>query len=523
MIPEVVGHVAAARDVARSAGPSPTTCPACGGPLVRLEGESDTYCTNLDCPAQRVQRIAHFASRSAMDIEGLGEQRVVQLIDAGPRRRRRRPLRAARRPARAASRAWASCRRPTSSPAIDASQAQPLSRLLVGLGIRHLGPTGAKAVARGDAARSARSAPRTSTTLSAIDGVGEVIAESIVAFVAQPGQRRRARPPRRARAHDGRGVACRVGCRATLAGKAVVVTGAVPGYTRDEAIAAIEARGGTSPGSVSKKTFCVVVGDAPGRVQAHEGDRPRRADRARASGSTSCSRPARPRVRPPFERCWLGIVSVGNRCVPPTLRPAPSSGDRYLLTRPLGAGASATVYLAEDRSLRREVAVKVLRTGLTDDDAFLRRFRAEAVAVAGLNHPHVLRVFDWGEADGEAWLVTEYLAGGSLRDLLDRRGRLSLEQVVSIGAQAADGLAYAHARGFVHRDVKPANLLFDDAGRVRIADFGVARALAEAAWTEPSDGPHRHRAVHLARTGPGPPRRRQGRRLLARPRALRVR
>jgi eukaryotic-like serine/threonine-protein kinase len=163
-------------------------------------------------------------------------------------------------------------------------------------------------------------------------------------------------------------------------------------------------------------------------------------------------------------------------------------GDRYLLTRPLGAGASASVYLAEDQSLRREVAVKVLRAGPANDEAFQRRFRAEAVAVAGLNHPHVLRVFDWGEADGDAWLVTEYLSGGSLRDLLDAKGRLSPEQTVSIGTQAADGLAYAHARGFVHRDVKPANLLFDDAGRIRIADFGVARALAEAAWTEPSEG-----------------------------------
>jgi eukaryotic-like serine/threonine-protein kinase len=160
-------------------------------------------------------------------------------------------------------------------------------------------------------------------------------------------------------------------------------------------------------------------------------------------------------------------------------------GDRYLLTRPLGAGASAAVYLAEDQSLRRDVAVKVLRAGLAHDDAFLRRFRAEAVAVAGLNHPHVLRVFDWGEGGGDAWLVMEYLAGGSLRDLLDARGRLSVEQTASIGTQAADGLAYAHAQGFVHRDVKPANLLFDDTGHVRIADFGVARALAEASWTEP--------------------------------------
>jgi serine/threonine-protein kinase len=163
-------------------------------------------------------------------------------------------------------------------------------------------------------------------------------------------------------------------------------------------------------------------------------------------------------------------------------------GDRYRLVRPLGAGASATVYLAEDRLLRREVAVKVLRQGLTADDAFLRRFRAEAVAVAAINHPNILSVFDWGEGGGTAWLVTEYLPGGSLRDVLDIRGTLSVEQVAAIGAQAADGLAYAHELGFVHRDVKPANLLFDDQGRVRIADFGVARALAEAAWTEPTGG-----------------------------------
>ena len=164
-------------------------------------------------------------------------------------------------------------------------------------------------------------------------------------------------------------------------------------------------------------------------------------------------------------------------------------GDRYLLTRPLGAGASASVYLAEDQSLRREVAVKVLRAGLADDDAFLRRFRAEAVAVAGLNHPHVLRVFDWGEADGEAWLVTEYLVGRVAARPPRRRGAASRPSRRSRSAlRRRTGSPTPTPRGFVHRDVKPANLLFDDAGRVRIADFGVARALAEAAWSEPSEG-----------------------------------
>jgi serine/threonine-protein kinase len=161
-------------------------------------------------------------------------------------------------------------------------------------------------------------------------------------------------------------------------------------------------------------------------------------------------------------------------------------GKRYRLLSALGTGASAHVYLAEDVSLQRHVAVKVLQPGLAADEAFLKRFRAEARSVASLNHPHVLRVFDWGEEASEPYLVLEYLGGGSLRDLLDRDVRLSHAQAAALGADVAQGLAYAHVRGLVHRDVKPANLLFDEEGRVRIADFGVARALAEAAWTEPA-------------------------------------
>jgi len=161
-------------------------------------------------------------------------------------------------------------------------------------------------------------------------------------------------------------------------------------------------------------------------------------------------------------------------------------GKRYRLVSALGAGASAHVFLADDVSLQRHVAVKVLQPDLVNDEAFLKRFRAEARSVASLNHPHVLRVFDWGEDTDGPYLVLEYLGGGSLRDLLDRGFRLSPSQACRVGSEAAQGLAYAHARGLVHRDVKPANLLFDDEGRVRVADFGVARALAEAAWTEPA-------------------------------------
>ena len=158
--------------------------------------------------------------------------------------------------------------------------------------------------------------------------------------------------------------------------------------------------------------------------------------------------------------------------------------ERYRLLAPIGTGASASVYLADDVTLRRRVAVKILHAALAEDEAFLRRFRAEAQAAAALNHPNVMAVFDWGH-DDVPFLVTEYLGGGSLRTILDQGRLLTPAQSLVVGLQAARGLDYAHRRGFVHRDIKPANLLFDEEARLRIADFGLARALAEAAWTEP--------------------------------------
>ena len=161
-------------------------------------------------------------------------------------------------------------------------------------------------------------------------------------------------------------------------------------------------------------------------------------------------------------------------------------GGRYHLVAPIGRGGSANVFLAEDTTLRRRVAVKVLHPGLAEDEVFLRRFRAEAQQAAALNHPNVMRVYDWGESEDGPYLVLEHLGGGSLRHLLDEGHRLSPSQALVVGLEAARGLDYAHRRGLVHRDIKPANLLFDDEGRLTIADFGIARALAEAAWTEPA-------------------------------------
>jgi serine/threonine-protein kinase len=160
-------------------------------------------------------------------------------------------------------------------------------------------------------------------------------------------------------------------------------------------------------------------------------------------------------------------------------------GGRYRLVAPIGTGGSAHVYVADDTTLRRRVAVKVLQPALALDQAFLRRFRAEAQAAAALNHPNIMRVFDWGEDDEGPFLVLEFLGGGSLRDMLDTGRRLSVAQSVLVGLEAARALDYAHRRGLVHRDIKPANICFDEEGRTAVADFGLARALAEAAWTEP--------------------------------------
>jgi eukaryotic-like serine/threonine-protein kinase len=158
---------------------------------------------------------------------------------------------------------------------------------------------------------------------------------------------------------------------------------------------------------------------------------------------------------------------------------------RYRLLAPIGTGASGRVYEAEDIRLRRRVAVKVLHSALAEDAGFLRRFRAEAQVAASLHHPNIMAVYDWGE-DEQPFMVVELLEGGSLRTMLDRGNLLTIAQAARIGRDVADALDYAHSRGIVHRDVKPANLLFDEHGGVRIADFGLARALAEASWTEPA-------------------------------------
>lgn len=241
----------------------PAECPACAGPLVRLEGESDTYCVNLDCPAQRIQRLSHFASRAALDIEGLGEKNIERLVEANL-------------VLDVADLFDVSLEQITGLEgfgeisahnliaSIEQAKSQPLSRLLVGLGIRHVGPTTARDVARAFP-RLEQLREASLEALATIDGVGPVIAESLRRFFTNQSNAKVLN-----RLHDA-GVAAEeessarpISLTQALAGKTVVVTGAVPGYSRDGANEAIEQAGGKATGSVSAKTFCVIVGEAPG-------------------------------------------------------------------------------------------------------------------------------------------------------------------------------------------------------------------------------------------------------------------
>ncbi|MDQ6874189.1 MAG: protein kinase [Actinomycetota bacterium] len=172
------------------------------------------------------------------------------------------------------------------------------------------------------------------------------------------------------------------------------------------------------------------------------------------------------------------------------LAPDVSLGSRYRLLSRIAVGGMGEVWRAEDAVLGRSVAIKVLRAGLIGDPAFLDRFRAEARHTAALSHPGIASVYDYGEGTtagsdrpDTAYLVMELVDGEPLSALLAREGRLPTDRALDIVAQAAGGLAAAHAAGVVHRDIKPGNILIQPDGTVKITDFGIARAVDAAPMT----------------------------------------
>lgn len=151
--------------------------------------------------------------------------------------------------------------------------------------------------------------------------------------------------------------------------------------------------------------------------------------------------------------------------------------DRYQIIRNIGEGGMANVYLAYDTILDRNVAVKILRGDLADDDKFVRKFQREAISASSLSHPNIVEMYDVGEDDGKYFIVMEYVDGRTLKSLIKRRGALTLPEVIDIMLQLTSAIAHAHDSYIIHRDIKPQNILILDDGMVKITDFGIAMAL----------------------------------------------
>ena len=158
--------------------------------------------------------------------------------------------------------------------------------------------------------------------------------------------------------------------------------------------------------------------------------------------------------------------------------------DRYEIIKTIGEGGMANVYLANDTILDRKVAIKVLRGDLSNDEKFIRRFKREALSVSNLSHPNIVEVYDVGEEDGNYYIVMEYIEGKTLKQLLQKRGALTLNELIDIMTQLTYGLAHAHEAYIIHRDIKPQNIMIEDNGLVKITDFGIAMALNSTQLTQ---------------------------------------
>ncbi len=158
-------------------------------------------------------------------------------------------------------------------------------------------------------------------------------------------------------------------------------------------------------------------------------------------------------------------------------------GDRYSLGEMIGTGGMADVYIGQDLRLSRSVAIKILRSDLARDPSFVARFRKEAFAAAGLNHPGIVAVYDSGDENGDSYIVMELVIGHTLRDLIREGESISTDRALRIVSGVLEALEYSHSNGIVHRDIKPANIMLTETGDVKVMDFGIARALDDIGAT----------------------------------------
>lgn len=158
--------------------------------------------------------------------------------------------------------------------------------------------------------------------------------------------------------------------------------------------------------------------------------------------------------------------------------------DRYEIIKSIGEGGMANVYLAIDVILDRKVAIKILRGDLANDEKFIRRFQREALAASSLSHPNIVEMYDVGEDNGNYYIVMEYVEGRTLKQLLKKRGNLTVSEAVDIMLQLTDGMIHAHDSYIIHRDLKPQNIMIQEDGQIKITDFGIAMALNSTQLTQ---------------------------------------
>ncbi|MEG0355684.1 MAG: protein kinase [Lachnospiraceae bacterium] len=183
------------------------------------------------------------------------------------------------------------------------------------------------------------------------------------------------------------------------------------------------------------------------------------------------------------------------------IRPGVILGERYEVQERIGAGGMADVYKGRDQKLNRFVAIKVLKKEYREDDNFVRKFKTEAQSAAGLMHPNVVNVYDVGEDRGLYFMVMELVEGITLKEYIEKKGRLSSKEVISISIQICNGVDAAHRHHIIHRDIKPQNIIISKEGKVKVTDFGIARVASSNTISSNAMGSVHYTSPEQARGG----------------------
>ena len=175
--------------------------------------------------------------------------------------------------------------------------------------------------------------------------------------------------------------------------------------------------------------------------------------------------------------------------------------DRYEILSKVGAGGMSDVYKAKDHILSRFVAIKVLKQEFSEDSSFVTKFRAEAQSAAGLEHPNIVNIYDVGSENGLYYIVMEYVEGITLKTYIEKKGQLSFKESASIAIQVARGIEAAHNKNIIHRDIKPQNIIISTDGKVKVTDFGIAKATSSNTISSDVMGSVHYASPEQARNG----------------------